>query len=390
MRTTLRTTVAAAALVAASAGVAQAEIKIGVLYPIAGTGAVYGTPAMHGHNMGVDEVNAAGGILGQKVVTFARDTKLKPAAAAAAAKELITKEGVQVLIGGLSSSVGLAISEVARQEGIVYIATIPKTIQMTTKKLHKHVFRTSSHTDFEGDAIGQIVKQLGKNKVCDIQLDYAYGHDLAAGIEKGLAKHAPNAKKVIDLRSKLGATDYNAQITQILGSGCDVVTSGLWGSHFVNFAQQAKPFGLFDKVTYISGGEIASHEIAGKMGKDYPDNVISNTYELWYDHSFPGHKKFQADLAKRSGKKETAMWPVLAYIGVKFVAAAAEKAGSMDADKLAAALEGLSIDTPVGQRTIDPKTHQANTGQFWGPMKKKDGVDYRVMSPVTFFPAVLD
>jgi branched-chain amino acid transport system substrate-binding protein len=390
MRPTLRTTVAAAALVAASASLAQAEIKIGVLYPIAGNGAVYGTPAMHGHNMGVDEVNAAGGILGQKVVSFARDTKLKPAAAAAAAKELITKEGVDVLIGGLSSAVGLAISEVARQEGIVYIATIPKTIQMTTTKLHKHVFRTSSHTDFEGDAIGQIVNKLGKNKVCDIQLDYAYGHDLAAGIEKGLAKHAPNAKKVIDLRSKLGATDYNAQITQILGSGCDVVTSGLWGSHFVNFAQQAKPFGLFDKVTYISGGEIASHEIAGKMGKDYPDNVISNTYELWYDHSFPGHEKFQADLAKRSGKKETAMWPVLSYTGVKFIAAAAAKSGSMDADKLAAALEGLTIDTPVGERTIDPKTHQANTGQFWGPMVKKDGVDYRVMNPVTFYPATLD
>jgi len=261
---------AAAVILASTAVSANAEIKIGVLYPIAGTGAVYGTPAMHGHNMGVDEVNAAGGIMGQKVVTFARDTKLKPAAAAAAAKELITKEGVDVLIGGLSSSVGLAISEVARQEGVVYIATIPKTIQMTTKKLHKHVFRTSSHTDFEGDAIAQIVKKLGKTSVCDIQLDYAYGHDLAAGIEKGLAKHAPSVKKVIDLRSKLGATDYNAQITQILGAGCEIVTSGLWGSHFVNFAQQAKPFGLFDRVTYISGGEIASHEIAGKMGTDYP------------------------------------------------------------------------------------------------------------------------
>jgi ABC-type branched-subunit amino acid transport system substrate-binding protein len=338
----------------------------------------------------VDEVNAAGGIMGQKVVTFARDTKLKPAAAAAAAKELITKEGVDVLIGGLSSSVGLAISEVARQEGVVYIATIPKTIQMTTKKLHKHVFRTSSHTDFEGDAIAQIVKKLGKTSVCDIQLDYAYGHDLAAGIEKGLAKHAPSVKKVIDLRSKLGATDYNAQITQILGAGCEIVTSGLWGSHFVNFAQQAKPFGLFDRVTYISGGEIASHEIAGKMGKDYPNNVISNTYELWYDHSFPGHKKFQSDLAKRSGKNETAMWPVLAYIGVKFIEAAGNKAGTMDADKFAAALEGMTIKTPVGDRTIDPKTHQANTGQFWGPMVKKSGVDYRVMSPVTFYPATLD
>ena len=95
-------------------------------------------------------------------------------------------------------------------------------------------------------------------------------------------------------------------------------------------------------------------------------------------------------MAKRSGKKETAMWPVLAYIGVKFIEAAGNKAGSMDADKFAAALEGMTIKTPVGDRTIDPKTHQANTGQFWGPMVKKSGVDYRVMSPVTFYPAKLD
>ena len=382
-------TMTAAAALTAMAGVTavQAEIKIGVLYPIAGTGAVYGVPAMHGHNMGVDEVNAAGGILGQKVVTFARDTKLKPAAAAAAARELITKEGVDILIGGLSSAVGLAISEVAKQEGIVYLATIPKTIQMTTKKLHKFVFRTSSHTDFEGDAMGQIIKDLGAKTVCDIQLDYAYGHDLADGIKKGLARHAPNAKIVIDLRSKLGATDYNAQITQIMAAGCEVVTSGLWGSHFVNFAQQAKPFGLFNNIKYISGGEIASHEIAGKMGKDYPDNVISNTYELWYHHHDERHKKFQADLAKRSGKKETAMWPVLSYIGVKFIAAAAEKAGSMDPEKFAKALAGMTIQTPVGPRTINAEDHQADTGQFWGPMVKKDGVDYRVMDPIKYIPA---
>ena len=97
-----------------------------MLYPIAGTGAVYGVPAMFGHDLAVDEINAAGGVNGQPLTTFKRDTKLKPAAAAAAAKELITKDGVNVLIGGLSSAVGLAISEVARQEKVVYIATIPK------------------------------------------------------------------------------------------------------------------------------------------------------------------------------------------------------------------------------------------------------------------------
>ncbi len=384
-KTTTFAAVAAVTLMASQAY--AADLKIGVLYPTSGGGAIYGVPAMVGHDMAVEEINAAGGINGMMLKTFARDSKLNPSAAAAAAKELITKDGVDVLIGGLSSAVGLAISEVAKQEGVVYIATIPKTIQMTTTKLHKHVFRTASHTDFEGDAIAQLVKQLGGKQVCDIQLDYAYGHDLAAGIESGLARHAPDVKKVIDLRAKLGATDYNAQITQILGAGCDIVTSGLWGSHFVNFAQQAGPFGLFDRVKYITGGEIASHEITGKMGADYPNNVWSNAYELWYDNSSPGHAEFHEKLSKRSGTEETAMWPVLAYIGVKFIAAGVEKAGSADADALAGALEGMTLDTPVGPRTIDPETHQANTGQYWGPLVNKEGFAYRVMDPVTYIPA---
>ncbi len=381
-------TLLSAAAVAMLTGQSFAEdIKIGVLYPTSGGGAIYGVPAMVGHDMAVDEINAAGGINGMMLKSFARDTKLNPSVAAAAAKELITKDGVNVLIGGLSSAVGLAISEVAKQEGVVYIATIPKTIQMTTSKLHKYVFRTASHTDFEGDAMAQLVKQQGGKKLCDIQLDYAYGHDLAAGIESGLKRHAPDVVKVIDLRAKLGATDYNAQITQILGAGCDVVTSGLWGAHFVNFAQQAKPFGLFDKVKYITGGEIASHEITGKMGDDYPNNVWSNVYELWYDDPVPAHKTFHEKLSKISGTKETAMWPVLAYIGVQFAAEAIKKGGSVKSDDIANALEGMTLETPVGSRTIDAKTHQANTGQFWGPLVKKEGFAYRVMSPVTYIPA---
>ena len=81
------------------------------------------------------------------------------------------------------------------------------------------------------------------------------------------------------------------------------------------------------------------------------------------------------------------MWPVLSWTGVKFYAAAANKAGSIDSDKVAQALEGLTIETPVGPRTIDPKTHQADTGQFWGPMVLKSGAEYRVMDPVTYIPA---
>ena len=374
------------AAAAASSAEALPPIKIGSLYPTSGSGAVFGVPAQVGHDMAVEELNAAGGLLGRQVVTVARDTKLKPATAAAAAKELVTKEGVDVLVGSLSSAVGLALAEVARTEKIIFVASIAKTIQLSTTRKHDYVFRTAANTDSEGRGIARVVGMVGARKVCHLQFDYAYGHDLGAGFKKALPVEAPAAEIVLDLKIKLGTTDYNAYIAQVIGSDCDCVASGLWGAAFFNIAQQGRPFGLFERVKYVSGGEIGSQEVAGEMKGNYPDNVWGNAYELWYHSNSPLHEPFRKKLARRFDTPYTPSWPTLGYIGVQFVAAAIEKAGSTDPDALSAAFKGLSVDTPVGRRTIDPETHQANTGQFWGPMKISDQYDFRVMNPVTYIP----
>jgi branched-chain amino acid transport system substrate-binding protein len=363
---------------------AQEPIKIGAMYPLTGGGAVYGVPAMVGHQLAVEELNAKGGIMGRKIESVERDDKMNPAAASSTMKELITKDKVDIVVGGLSSAVGLAMSELSKQEKVVYISTIPKTIQMTTDKLHKYVFRTASNTDLEGDTMALLVGKYKLAKLCHLELDYAYGNDLEAGILKALPKHAPDAKVVLTLKPKLGATDFNPFIPQVMSAGCDGVVSGLWGPHFVSWVKQAKPLGFFDKIKWISGGEIGSHEIAGELKEDYPDNVVANTYELWYHAQDPSHKEFQAKLAKKLNTQETPQWALLGYIGVKYVAAAMEKAKSTEADKVAAALEGMTIPTPVGALTIDAKTHQANIGQFWGPMVKKPDRAYRMMEPAEY------
>ncbi len=363
---------------------AQEPIRIGAMYPLTGGGAVYGVPAMVGHQLAVEELNAKGGIMGRKIESIERDDKMNPAAASSTMKELITKDKVDIVVGGLSSAVGLAMSELSKQEKVVYISTIPKTIQMTTDKLHKYVFRTASNTDLEGDTMALLVGKYKLAKLCHLELDYAYGNDLEAGILKALPKHAPDAKVVLTLKPKLGATDFNPFIPQVMAAGCDGVISGLWGPHFVSWVKQAKPLGFFDKIKWISGGEIGSHEIAGELKEDYPDNVVSNTYELWYHAQDPSHKEFQAKLAKKLNTQETPQWALLGYIGVKYVAAAMEKAKSTEADKVAAALEGMTIPTPVGALTIDAKTHQANIGQFWGPMVKKPDRAYRMMEPAEY------
>ena len=377
-------TLLAAGMTIAGAAIAQEPVRIGAMYPLTGGGAIYGVPAMVGHQLAIEEINKRGGIMGRKVESIERDDKMNPSAASATMKELITKDKVNIVIGGLASSVGLGMSEVSKQEKIVYISTIPKSIQITTTKLHPYVFRTASNTDLEGATMAQLVGKYNLKNLCHLQLDYAYGHDLEAGIVQALPKYAPNAKIVLTLKPKLGATDFNAFIPQVMASGCDGVISGLWGPHFVSWVKQASPLGFFDKVKWISGGEIAAHEIAGELKGEYPDNVVSNTYELWYHAVDDSHRAYQAALAKKLGTTETPQWSLLGYTGVMFAAAAMEKAKSLDSDKIAAALEGLTIQTPVGPLTIDPKTHQANTGQFWGPMVKKPGKDYRVMEPVEF------
>lgn len=376
----------AGALAVIVTGASAADLKVGALYPLTGPGASYGTSAMQGHDLAVAQINAAGGVNGAKLVSISRDTQLNPSLSASAARELITNDGVQVLVGTVSSAVALAVSEVAKREGVPFIATIAKTIQLTTAKRHDYAFRVATNTDFEGDAMAQVVAGLGKQAYCDIQLDYAYGHDLAAGIEKGLAKYAPDIKPVVSLRVKLGAPDYSLMITQLIGAGCEVVTSGLWGSFFVNFVQQAQPFGLFNQITLVNGGEAGALEVTGRMGADYPPNVWANAYELWYYDPVPAHADFQQALAAATGDKITNGYPLLGYMTVQFAVEAAAKSGANESEAIATALPGLTIQTPVGERTIDAETHQANTGQFWGPMKPKGGFSHYVMDPVTYIP----
>lgn len=372
--------------VSAASGAAAEELRIGALYPLSGAGAIYGNSAMQGHELAVEQINAAGGVGGQPVVTLSRDTQLNPSLAAAAARELITKDDVHVLVGTVSSSVAIAVAEVAKRERVPFIATIAKTMQLTGARRHDYVFRVATNTDFEGDAIAQMLVDQGKPTYCDLQLDYAYGHDLADGIARGLERRGAQIERVLSLRVKLGAQDYSLFVSQIMGAGCEVVTSGLWGTFFVNFVQQAKPFGLFDRVTLINGGEAGGQEVVGRMGDTYPDNVIANAYEVWYHDPVPAHRAFQQALAEKTGETATNNYPVLGYTAVLFAADAAGKAGSVDGPAVAAALSGLTIQTPVGERTLDAATHQSNTGQFWGPMRFSSEYGQRVMDPVRYIP----
>ena len=363
-------------------------IRIGAAYPLSGPAAFIGELAALGHQIMVDNVNAQGGILGRPVESSIRDSQGSPSGATQAARDLITLDNVDFLIGGITSAEGLAISEVALQNEIIYIAAVPKTVQMTEDNFHRYVFRTAANTNTEGGSAAILLHELGAERICTILFDYAYGHDLLKGFEAAMERLGSEAEIVAQTWPALNVADYTPYITSVMNAGCDGVFSGVWGGLFVPFAKQADSFGMFDMVEHFVGaGEIASQEIIEELGDDMPLGIWGNSYELWYYPDTEEHRAYVDELRDRLGMEFPPSWPITGYMGMQALVAGIEAAGSTDTDAVIEALQGLTYDSPIGPQTIRASDHQANRGQFWGQVSDHPDYDFRILDPVRYIPA---
>lgn len=354
---------------------AQNTIKVGMPMPISGPAALYGEPAVKGARMFVDEVNAAGGVLGKKIELVVRDSKAAPDEAVRVSREMILKEEVQFLVGTLTSAEGPAVSTIAKENKIILIAPIPKTDQLTApKNLHPYVFRTAANTTMEGRSAAEIVASWKDvKKVATIGHDYAYGQDVTKAFAAHIKKLRPDVE-VVDMQwPKLGEADYTPFINAQMAKKPDAVFSAMWGGHFVTWAKQAKPLGFFDLVKnrVVNGGEGGSVEAARALGPDYPFGIWGNTYDLaTYDGQPDAHKKYIGRIKAYTKEDPPSSWPLTTYVAMQFLVEAIKKAGSVDTEKVAKALLDLTVDTPFGKQTLRGKDHQADRGQFYGKMVK--------------------
>src|SRR5256886_13910744 len=199
-----------AALLGPSGASAQKPIKVGFPIILSGPGALFGEPASKGAQMFVDEINARGGVLGRKMELVIRDTKGQPDEAVRVAREMILKDNVDFLVGTLTSAEGPAVSVVAKENKIVFIAPIPKTDQLTAPdKLHPYIFRVASNTTIEGRSAAEIVAKWPVTKVATMSFDYAYGQDVTKQFVEHLKKVKPGVEIVDQQWPKLGGQDYN-------------------------------------------------------------------------------------------------------------------------------------------------------------------------------------
>ncbi|HEU4438752.1 MAG TPA: ABC transporter substrate-binding protein, partial [Methylomirabilota bacterium] len=258
----------AVALAVPMAAEAQKPIKVGVPLPLSGPPALFGEPASKGAMMYVEEINAKGGVLGRKIELVVRDSKADANEAVRVAREMILKDNVDFLMGTLTSAEGPAVSVVAKENKIVFIAPIPKTDQLTAPdKLHPYVFRIAANTTMEGRSAAEIVAKWPVTKIATIAFDYAYGQDVTKAFVDHIKKIKPSVQIVDQQWPKLGEQDYNPFINAQMAKKPEAIVSSIWGGFFVTYSKQAKALGVFEAVKYnfLGLGEAATAETTKSM-----------------------------------------------------------------------------------------------------------------------------
>jgi branched-chain amino acid transport system substrate-binding protein len=377
-RSVLTALVACSATLVAPVWAQPKPIRIGFLNLLSGAAAELGAGMAPGVKLAVDEINAAGGVNGRKIEMVVRDEQLKPDVAVAAARELINAEKVDVLMGPLGSNTALAVSEVAKEAKILNFSPSASADDITGAKGHKYIFQLSSTSESDARRFVPIIKRVGAKKLCLTGYDYAYSTDLFNQLRKQLPAEVQITREYL---LKLGTSDFNTLISQLMADPCDTVMNMFYSGGFIALAKQAEPFGLFKAKKFVSGGNNGDYNIAETLKDKFPEGMWSFSNDLWYVDSTPEMKRYHETMAKLTGKKDFHAFGLYGYMSIQFIAEAIRKAGSTEGDALAAAMEGLKVDTPMGQLTMDAKTHRASKPAFFGPIVAVPGSDIKRMSP---------
>ena len=335
-----------------ASGAAWADIKVGALFPFSGNLALLGQESFRGLEVAVNEINAAGGVNGEKI-TIVKADAVDPTQAVSEAKRLISA-GVIGVFGSYASGVSYAATPVTELAGVPYFE-MGATAHKVTTRGYKYLFRSNPNTALYGvavvDALNDIVAPgvgLGKKdiKIGIIHEDGPYGTDVAATEKKRAQELGYNVVQVLPYSSK--TVDLSSLILRLKGSDVNVVLQTAYQNDAILYFNQARSAGFKPKVVIGAGGGYSLADTAKAVGSD-----MNGVFDLDFPQSSikpagaPGLDKF-LDAYRAAYKGEPQSGHSLTnYVGAKAFFDAIGNAKSTDKDKIRAAV--LAYKKPAGE-----------------------------------------
>ena len=356
------------------------NIKVGIIDCYSGPAAVYGNDALNGFKLALSEINKKG-VLGKKIEWTKRDTKFKVDLALNMAKELVMRENVDVIVGTINSGAAMAVSEaIAKKEKVPFITWISKSERITGEKGHRYVFSCGENTAMAGKAGGIALSKKPYIKYWIAGDDYEYGHAIANAAWRNLKTNKPEVQKIGEMWWKPGEPDLAPYITKILSAKPDAVIFCTGGRSMTNIMKAVKATGMAEKVP-IWIHSATDHAVLKPLGAEAPEGVLGTIDYHFYYPDIKANRDFVKKFEAANGNPPG--FPAFhGYITAYFIAEAFKKAGSLDKEKFIDALEGMKIESPVGEIEMRECDHQVVLPMFLGVTKREAGKNLVISSDI--------
>jgi branched-chain amino acid transport system substrate-binding protein len=350
---------------------AQEPIRIGEINSYSRIPA-FTLPYRNGWRLAVEQINAAGGLLGGRPVEIiSRDDGGEPGNAVTAAQELVTLHKVDALAGTFLSNVGLAVADFAAQHKVPFLAAEPLTDAITWEKGNRYTFRLRPSTYVQAAILAREAAKLPITRWATIAPNYEYGQSSVARFKELLKALKPEVEFVAEQWPPLFKLDAGATVQALEESQPEGIFNVLFGADLPKFVREGSLRGLFEgrEVVSMLTGE---PEYMTPLKDEAPENWIVTGYP-WADIATQPHDAF-VRAYKAMWDEDPALGSLVGYNTISALAVAFEQAGATNAEQVVNTLEGMTFVSPMGEITFRAADHQSTMGAWVGRTTVADGM----------------
>lgn len=356
-----------AVLPLASLAQGKEPVKVGLVSSKSGVFAQQGEEVFRAVQFAVDEANAKGGVDGRKVEVQTADDESTPDAGRRVAEKL-ARDGHNLLIGAIPSSISLALSQNLERWDAAYFVVASKSDKLTGDSCKTRSFRTNHSDAMDIAMIGQWAKEFKEKSYAVLAADYVWGRDSGESFKK--AVEAAGKTVPLSLYAPLGTKDFSPYIAQIKAANVDAVWVAEVGRDGIAFIKQAQEFGL------IPAKKLIGHALIMNFMVNATGDALKGTV---------GNTGYTPDIDTPRNKAFVAAWKVKfnrlptdnegqAYNGAQVMFEGVKKAGSVKPADVSKALRGAQLDTIYGNLTMRAQDNQLLLPNYVGRVKTVDGV----------------
>ncbi|MCL5075207.1 MAG: penicillin-binding protein activator [Chloroflexi bacterium] len=336
---------------------AAEPIKIGVLEPLSGPVAASGNYVATGAKIAAAKINATGGVLGRPIQLVIEDTKNDPAEGVNAAEKIITRDKVPVIMGCWGSSVTLAVMPVLKKYGIPMLVETSSSIKITQPATpgSDWVSRISPTSELEALGVeNALVKKLGFKKVYFLAVNNDWGRGAVTAFSEVVKRQGGEVVGAEYMDQ--AAVDIYPQLTKIKGSAADSMIVTTDAGQMAKIAQQRTELGLKIPII-VTGGSAPVESIIELAGAKAAEGIYVIQFFLPFAPQTAGNvedAKYFIEEYKKSGQAWIgAAESSRGWDGIKVIAKAIEKAGSLDPLKIRDAMRQVELDGITGHVKFD-------------------------------------